>query len=96
MNHLRLQLEHEVRLVEQLADVIADVGCGKGIVSFSGASQTERAIEHEEAAQRQFCWMSQDSDAWNRNPRSYSGRIASDVSLCGIGVWLGRRDLDGE
>ena len=56
-------------------------------MSFLGASQNERAIGHEAASRRQFYWMSKHSDAWNRNPRNYSGRIAIDGSL--------RRSLTG-
>ena len=49
-----------------------------------GVNQTERAIEHEETSRSQFYWMSKDSNAWQRNQRRYSGRIAVDGSLSGI------------
>ena len=64
-NHLRLQLEHEVRLKEQIAE--GDLRCWlweRGIVSFPGASHTKKATDHERASHSQFCWMSKDSEAW--------------------------------
>ena len=49
--------------MEQVARVKDVVGCGGGIVSFPGATQTERVMDHEQTSRRQFCWRSKDSEA---------------------------------
>ena len=51
----------------------------RGIVSFLGASRTERVID--QACRSQFFWRSKDSAAWDRAPRRYRGRIVIDGSL---------------
>ena len=58
----RLQLADGVRTIEQIAK--SDSRCRlweKGIVSFTGASQTERVIDHQQASRSQFRWRSKDS-----------------------------------
>ena len=51
----------------------------RGTVSFSGASPTERATDHEQATQSQVCCRSKDSEAWNRKQK-LQGRFAIDGS----------------
>ena len=73
----RLQLEHEVRLMEQIAEGDS-VGCEKeGWCPSQEPPRPERVIDHEQ----QVRWRSKDSEVWNRNPRSCGGRIVSDGSL---------------
>ena len=102
-SQLRLQLEHEVRLMEQFAK--GHCWCWlleRGTVSCPGACQTQRVINHEQACRSQFCWRSEDSQQWNSNFRICKGRIASDGSCrwnvnkyaaCGWAVV--QMDLDG-
>ena len=47
-------------------------------MSILGTSQTERVLSHEQA---QFCWRSEDSEAWNTTPSCFRSRIAADRSL---------------
>ena len=82
-HQLRLKLEHKARLMEQINE--DDSQCwlwDRGIVSCPGGCQTERVVSHEQACRSQFSWRFQDcAEAWNRNARSYSSRIAIDGSI---------------
>ena len=68
--HLRIHLEHEVRLMEQIDEGASRCCwlCERGIVSFLGANLTEWVTDRELAPPSQVCWMSKDSDAWNGDP----------------------------
>ena len=77
-----VQLEHEVRVMDE----IAKGGCRcwlweRGRVSCLGGCQTERVINHEQGCRSQSCWRSKDSEAWNTNSRSWTGGIACDGSF---------------
>ena len=60
---------------------------------FPGASQTGRVANHEQASRSQFSWRSKDSEAWNSNPRSYSGRIAKDGCMVVTSGWFVLRHI---
>ena len=99
-NQLRLQLDHEVRLMEQFAK--NDCCCWfleRGTVSSPRACQTRRVINHEHASRSQSCWRSKDSQQWNSNFRIHRGRIAIGGSFrWNVNKYaaVAQMDLDGD
>ena len=66
--HLTLQLQHEVRLIEQIAEGDRGRWLWRGTVSSSATSWIiVRVVDHEEASRSQFCWMSERPGCLNRN-----------------------------